>query len=214
MLRWTLNILAGLSLAILLAMIILWVRSAAHNDELSCSRWQITGTRGRQRTLILLSRDGQISIDGRRGQGVLNAGQHWFPTQPTGWSVQPASSPIAQGKLVAASRLPLRGFSYQSTGPHKLTSARGTWTQWNLVLAVPHWFIILLAAILPAWRFGGWTWRRRRRRRCAGLCPACGYDLRATPNANGPLLAQCPECGREADPTTNSPRHQSSRQGS
>jgi hypothetical protein len=53
-------------------------------------------------------------------------------------------------------------------------------------LVVPYWAVAVAAAVLPA----GWAaaaWRRRRRQR-AGRCPACGYDLRATPE-------RCPECG-------------------
>ena len=33
--------------------------------------------------------------------------------------------------------------------------------------------------------------RIRRERTSAGLCPVCGYDLRATPG-------RCPECGADA----------------
>lgn len=35
---------------------------------------------------------------------------------------------------------------------------------------------------------------RAQRRRARGLCPQCGYDVRATPEG-GALLARCPECG-------------------
>ena len=59
-------------------------------------------------------------------------------------------------------------------------------------VAVPHWFLAGVAGSL----FGAsWSWRRRRRR-CrtpSRVCPACGYDLRATPD-------RCPECGRAVGP--------------
>jgi hypothetical protein len=53
-------------------------------------------------------------------------------------------------------------------------------------LIVPHWFLMAVAAIVPA----AWVWRQERllRRRNRGVCPRCGYDVRATPG-------QCPECG-------------------
>ena len=56
------------------------------------------------------------------------------------------------------------------------------------LLTVPHWAIGLPGLVVPLLMLSR-AWRRRRRE-AKGLCPACGYDLRATP-------ARCPECGRK-----------------
>jgi hypothetical protein len=55
-----------------------------------------------------------------------------------------------------------------------------------LAASVPHWALLPPLAVLPA--AAGVAERRRRRRRAGGLCARCGYDLRATPGT-------CPECG-------------------
>jgi hypothetical protein len=53
------------------------------------------------------------------------------------------------------------------------------------VVHVPAWVPLLLLAVLPLSRLA------RMRKGRSGVCPACGYDLRATPE-------RCPECGRAA----------------
>ena len=55
--------------------------------------------------------------------------------------------------------------------------------------SMPVLLLVAPLAALPAVRLI--QVRRRARRLKSNLCPACGYDLRATP-------ARCPECGAEA----------------
>jgi hypothetical protein len=55
----------------------------------------------------------------------------------------------------------------------------------------PWWSLACLTALAPTL----WLGRRARTHRRPGLCPQCGYDLRATPGEGGALLSRCPECG-------------------
>jgi hypothetical protein len=60
---------------------------------------------------------------------------------------------------------------------------------WRIV--VPCWFVLIAALTIPAWSVARWD--RRRRRRLAGRCHKCGYDL--TGNVSG----VCPECGERIE---------------
>jgi len=57
-------------------------------------------------------------------------------------------------------------------------------------LFTPYWGITLLFGIIPTCWLAGAVVRVRRRAwtKRLGLCPSCGYELRATPE-------KCPECG-------------------
>jgi hypothetical protein len=65
-----------------------------------------------------------------------------------------------------------------------------------VIVLVPHWLLVPLTAILPAFGIRRTLAPRRRWRLARSLCAGCGYDLRATPG-------RCPECGKIS--TTRNP---------
>jgi hypothetical protein len=79
--------------------------------------------------------------------------------------------------------------------PGQLASVRNFWhDRMDVRLAsCPDWALAAGSMLLPL----GWLriWIRRRSRGRRGLCPECGYDLRASKD-------RCPECGMAISTTT------------
>ena len=193
------TILSALSLLLFVAVVGLWVRSyfvhdfvAVHGEYVGPSTgpgefesgWHRTtwdSTRGRVRFSSSHRQDGW-RIAGKTGE---------VPPLPPRKVTHTRITPHLQDN-----------YKWVTTGPEGAWNRRGFFAWRREVLAArtgdavrtryavygtPYWAPALVLGICPVW----WTiWRARRRRRCvaAGLCPSCGYDLRATPG-------RCPECG-------------------
>jgi hypothetical protein len=110
----------------------------------------------------------------------LQVGSTSYPDQSV-WRTGPPYYLILQPIVTGRSWW---GFAY-ITG-----TSNGVPQPWWLFMA-PHWSLALLFTIAPL----TWLIRRLRRATPAGLCPTCGYDLRATPD-------RCPECGNASGITT------------
>jgi hypothetical protein len=123
------------------------------------------------------------------------------PTK-TYWQNQEISGPFwspPTGSLL--NRLGFASVQLQSAGPFKEPHPRLTSFQdptfvaaqsRNLRLFVfPYWLPVLVCAVAPT--LAACSALRRRRRHARGHCPACAYDLRATPD-------RCPECGATPKP--------------
>jgi len=167
--RFILNVLTALSLALGVAAGVFWVRSDQTWEWVSYE-----GEGGRQYTAM-----------SRLGAVVFDVTDGWLAGD--GPRVRSRSDPILDRDQPPPNVWHWHGLGVGRTA-YDIGYASTGWTgrARSTSLTVPYWMLLPLTLALPAI----WLVRRvlRRRRRGPGLCRACGYDLRATPD-------RCPECG-------------------
>jgi hypothetical protein len=191
--RWTWNVSAGVSLVLSVAVCGLWVRSYQRVDGFSYG-WDISPP-GSTASVNSWANRGTVVLITARGDGPSAAEPR---TGWGSWSLPDVGSDDYENNRMPARRL---GFGYEEWVEHPQRvfgmlrsrigeehrgppAPREPETRCSRYDA-PCWFPVAVTAVAPA------AWLRSRKRkplRKAGLCPACGYDLRASPD-------RCPECG-------------------
>ena len=187
---------SALSLVLCVAVFVLWVRSysLAHAVSVRRSVWPSADVCVNQYLSVRLVQGYWVVVRGRSDYDV---------SRPAGVRFHHAMDVATFRKRYAAGvewdhfsfdlkqrpamdpllGVPRRyGFGLKDVAPATFLGV----TEASHYAVAPVWPAVVVLAVLPA----AWTARamRRRRRACAGLCPACGYDLRASPG-------RCPECG-------------------
>ena len=188
--RRLLNLLTTLSLLLCVAAVVLWVRSYWRGESVWSASAQVDGGGTLHRRFWrLTSGGGALDLYCVGGSTPDRSFTRLFPVGREGEYQRIGDAETAAvGKDVGARlrlglrRSPRDAMGYLSAPDGK----RLAWIGTSVRVVLPYWLMAVVTGVGPA----VWAWRRRRRRRRggAGLCPACGYDLRATPG-------RCPECG-------------------
>lgn len=177
--RWAFNIFAALSLAVCIAVLGLW--TTTRHWPLS-NRPPMGPGSGHAPELQYESAEGHLYLS-------LDRRQDPDPVPSVG---SPALAEWARRHRPMQIRLPsLLIADWRSPvfttypGPPEYTVVERNRSQ----LWVAYWPLAVVTGILPLCWIAAWLPRHRRsRRRTKGLCPDCGYDLRAS-------TSRCPECG-------------------
>jgi hypothetical protein len=178
---------AAASFVLFVAVLALWARSRRTPDTIYLQTSREGGVETGYSSLVASSFDGSVLVWYVKSQEWERRRQpRAVRHEPWNWEVRPGARLKAYGLTIPATTL---GFGWD-----KEVVAKGPPVDYdtdrlestNLVVTLPHAAAALVAGALPA----AWVARStfRRKRRAAGLCATCGYDLRASGE-------RCPECG-------------------
>lgn len=174
------------SWALLIASLFFWARTGWVSDVWSRAKAES----GKFSTLGVTSANGSISIEHRRVdlRGLElqeDVGDLLPPRDP-----QPPTIVIPAGwtySALSGGAFTFGNFAWESSDHSNSLRIRR--------LQIPCWFLALLGVPMTVYSALGFRNHfRRHRRRAAGLCLLCGYDLRGSPD-------RCPECGKLPEKT-------------
>ncbi|HZL35864.1 MAG TPA: hypothetical protein VFC78_11180 [Tepidisphaeraceae bacterium] len=175
-------ILSALSLALLITICTLWVRSYCLEDEFGEVGWRVRQA-GIWDGIGIYSCTGTLAVYHFQGPVVCDDLHHYSGT---------SDAAMRPHLLHRAERL--------SFPPSHSKPFRRIWQPFGNetidLVGFPTWLPAIVLAILPAWH--GIILLRHARRAIPGFCQTCGYDLRATPD-------RCPECGTAPTPEREIP---------
>ena len=198
--RRLLNLLSLLLLCV--AVVVLWVRSYWVAECLERRSVAGAGPHAGERLFLVALERGQIvcgwvrydlTFHNAEDAALVRAADE---AAGTGWAREGAPAQPGGGMQYIRTFWNPLGFGHSATTTRRWPERAGRriggrWlpaadeTNVRLFVAAPHGAVVAVTTVLPI----AWLARRARLQgHRQGLCPRCGYDLRATPG-------RCPECG-------------------